>query len=50
LERRGETGEGSSLMNQSIEQMKNIDQIVKDSVTKVQGLGEQSKEISSLFK
>ncbi|KGX90977.1 methyl-accepting chemotaxis protein [Pontibacillus marinus] len=43
------TGEGSTLMNQSVEQMSNIDQLVKDSVSKVQGLDEQSKEISKLI-
>jgi len=43
------TDEGSTLMNKSVEQMKNIDQIVKDSVSKVQGLDEQSKEISKLI-
>lgn len=43
------TDEGSTLMNQSVKQMNDIDQIVKDSVTKVQGLDEQSKEISKLI-
>jgi len=42
------TGDGSKLMEQSVEQMKAIDQIVQDSVQKVQGLDAQSKEVSKL--
>ncbi|QDP38785.1 methyl-accepting chemotaxis protein [Radiobacillus deserti] len=42
------TDEGSSLMENSIQQMTTIDQIVKDSVIKVKGLDTQSQEISKL--
>ncbi|WP_068673486.1 methyl-accepting chemotaxis protein [Oceanobacillus sp. Castelsardo] len=40
--------EGTDLMNSSMSQMENIDSIVQDSVKKVQGLDEQSREISKL--
>jgi len=40
------TKEGSVLMNQSVEQMKQIDQIITESVKQVQGLNKQSDEIS----
>ncbi|GAA0493206.1 methyl-accepting chemotaxis protein [Salinibacillus aidingensis] len=42
------TGEGQQLMEQSVEQMTTIDHIVQDAVKKVQGLDQQSKEISKL--
>lgn len=42
------TKEGSLLMSQSVNQMGTIDSIVKDAVNKVQGLDQQSKEISKL--
>lgn len=42
------TGEGRQLMEKSVNQMMVIDQIVKDSVSKVKGLDDQSKEISKL--
>ncbi|RDW20763.1 methyl-accepting chemotaxis protein [Oceanobacillus chungangensis] len=42
------TKDGSELMNKSIQQMGRIDQIVQDSVQKVQGLDKQSQEISNL--
>jgi methyl-accepting chemotaxis protein len=42
------TDEGHQLMQSSVEQMKTIDKIVKDAVKKVQGLDNQSKEISKL--
>ncbi|MFD2216719.1 MULTISPECIES: methyl-accepting chemotaxis protein [Metabacillus] len=42
------TKEGSLLMSQSVNQMQTIDSIVKDAVNKVQGLDQQSKEISKL--
>ncbi|MFD1360420.1 methyl-accepting chemotaxis protein [Lentibacillus salinarum] len=42
------TDEGSHLMNNSEEQMNKIDQIVQDTVQKVQGLDTQSQEISKL--
>ncbi|MFC2947690.1 methyl-accepting chemotaxis protein [Virgibacillus sediminis] len=42
------TGDGSKLMQESVQQMNMIDQIVKESVEKVQGLDTQSKEISKL--
>ncbi|MCD5322274.1 MULTISPECIES: methyl-accepting chemotaxis protein [Pontibacillus] len=42
------TKEGSDLMNQSVDQMKRIDSIVKTSVESVRGLDTQSKEISKL--
>lgn len=42
------TNKGSQLMNQSVSQMKTIDHIVKDAVLKVQGLDQQSQEISKL--
>lgn len=44
------TDEGSELMKKSVQQMKTIDAIVKESVTKVQGLDDQTKEISKLVK
>jgi methyl-accepting chemotaxis protein len=40
--------EGTDLMNSSMNQMENIDSIVQDSVKKVQGLDDQSREISKL--
>ncbi|HHU18914.1 MAG TPA: methyl-accepting chemotaxis protein [Bacilli bacterium] len=43
-----ETNLGNQSMNQSITQMGNIDQIVKDSVIKVEGLDQQTQEISQL--
>lgn len=42
------TNEGSDLMNQSMEQMKVVDEIVRDAVNKVRGLDEHSREISQL--
>ncbi|RDW15342.1 methyl-accepting chemotaxis protein [Oceanobacillus chungangensis] len=42
------TKDGSELMKKSIQQMERIDQIVQDSVQKVQGLDKQSQEISNL--
>ncbi|MGG0716989.1 methyl-accepting chemotaxis protein [Robertmurraya massiliosenegalensis] len=42
------TEDGSHLMTQSVEQMSNIDQLVQESVTKVQQLSTQSNEISKL--
>ncbi|MGM8365436.1 methyl-accepting chemotaxis protein [Virgibacillus sp. W0181] len=42
------TSEGSTLMTQSVNQMNYIDQIVAESVEKVQGLDRQSDEISKL--
>ncbi|WP_102028139.1 methyl-accepting chemotaxis protein [Salirhabdus sp. Marseille-P4669] len=42
------TDDGSKLMNQSVNQMAMIDSIVQDSVEKVFGLAQQSKEISKL--
>ena len=42
------THEGNELMEQSIHKMKMIDGIVKEAVTKVRGLDQQSKDISSL--
>ncbi|WP_068676431.1 methyl-accepting chemotaxis protein [Oceanobacillus sp. Castelsardo] len=42
------TQEGSKLMESSRSQMENIDQIVQNSVQKVQGLNKQSEEISKL--
>ena len=42
------TEDGAKLMRQSVEQMSNIDRIVKDSVVKVQQLDVQSNEISKL--
>ncbi len=44
------TGNGSHLMKESVQQMSAINDIVKDSVVKVQGLDKQSKEISKLVK
>lgn len=44
------TQKGTSLMNESIDQMKKIDTIVAESVDKVQGLDHQSNEISKLVK
>jgi len=41
---------GNEYMNKSIEQMGNIDQIVKEAVTKVEGLNKQSEQISDLVK
>ena len=43
-----ETNIGHDSMNQSIKQMDKIDQIVKDSVTKVESLDQQTQEISQL--
>ncbi|WP_143262148.1 methyl-accepting chemotaxis protein [Sediminibacillus massiliensis] len=43
------TNEGSGLMTDSVMQMKNIELIVKEAVSKVQGLDAQSKEISKLI-
>ncbi|KAB8136860.1 methyl-accepting chemotaxis protein [Gracilibacillus oryzae] len=42
------TEQGSQFMKTSVTQMKTIDQIVQDSITKVQGLDRQSQEISKL--
>ncbi|GAE33727.1 methyl-accepting chemotaxis protein [Halalkalibacter akibai] len=42
------TTEGSQLMDSSIKQMKQIDEIVQDSVQKVKGLDAQSQQISTL--
>lgn len=42
------TGEGSQLMNLSIQQMTAIDSIVKETVLKVDGLSEQSQKITKL--
>lgn len=42
------TKEGSQLMQRSVSQMQMIDKIVKESITKLHGLEEQSKEISTL--
>lgn len=42
------TEEGSHLMQRSVSQMQMIDKIVKESISKLNGLEEQSKEISSL--
>jgi methyl-accepting chemotaxis protein len=44
------TGQGSQLMESSVKQMSLIDQIVQEAVAKVQGLDEQSQEISKLVK
>src|SRR5699024_7921847 len=44
------TDEGSVLMNQSKAQMETIDQMVRGAVENVQGLGEQTAEISQLVK
>ncbi|MCA0971488.1 methyl-accepting chemotaxis protein [Halobacillus litoralis] len=44
------TGNGSQLMKESVLQMSTINDIVKSSVEKVQGLDKQSKEISKLVK
>ncbi|SDK20464.1 methyl-accepting chemotaxis protein [Sediminibacillus albus] len=44
------TKDGSSMMVSSVDQMKNIERIVKDAVSKVQGLDSQSQEISKLIK
>lgn len=41
-------GEGRELMNTSVDQMKKIDQIVKSAAVKVDGLDQQSQEISTL--
>ena len=43
-----ETNLGNEYMNKSINQMNNIDQIVKDAVIKVEGLDQQTQEISKL--
>ena len=43
------TNDGASLMEQSHEQMQVIDKIVHESVAKVEGLDEHSKEISELI-
>ncbi len=42
------TEEGSELMDTSMHQMENVDEIVQDTVKKVQGLNEKSQEISKL--
>ncbi|MGR9047153.1 methyl-accepting chemotaxis protein [Halobacillus faecis] len=42
------TNDGSEMMLHSLNQMQNIDQIVKDAVEKVLGLDQQSQEISKL--
>lgn len=42
------TNDGREMMRHSVQQMQNIDQIVKDSVEKVLGLDKQSQEISKL--
>lgn len=42
------TNKGTTLMHQSVSQMKQIDRIVSDAVQKVQGLDKQSNEISKL--
>lgn len=42
------TDEGTKLMEQSVDQMRTIDQIVKEAVNKVKGLDTQSQEISKL--
>lgn len=42
------TADGASLMRQSVSQMERIDTIVADAVEKVQGLDEQSDQISNL--
>lgn len=44
----GMTSKGSELMTSSTEQMAKIDHIVQGAVTKVEGLDEQSQEISQL--
>ncbi|WP_153463881.1 methyl-accepting chemotaxis protein [Sediminibacillus terrae] len=43
------TQNGSSMMEKSVSQMKNIEGIVKDAVSKVQGLDAQSQQISKLI-
>ncbi|WP_440896399.1 methyl-accepting chemotaxis protein [Amphibacillus sp. Q70] len=43
-----ETDLGNEYMDRSIKQMNSIDQIVKDAVTKVEGLDKQSQQISRL--
>ena len=40
--------EGRTMMKQSVEQMNTIDEIVKNSVTKVKGLDAQTKEITKI--
>ncbi|WP_232824040.1 methyl-accepting chemotaxis protein [Paraliobacillus zengyii] len=42
------SGEGSSLMLQSVKQMENVDSIVNQAVVKVQGLDVKSKEVTKL--
>lgn len=42
------TAEGSQLMKHSVQQMKQIDQIVSEAVKQVEGLDEQSAEITQL--
>ncbi|WP_237417160.1 methyl-accepting chemotaxis protein [Halobacillus litoralis] len=42
------TNDGSEMMRHSVNQMQNIDQIVKEAVEKVRGLDQQSQEISKL--
>ncbi|MBP3951660.1 methyl-accepting chemotaxis protein [Bacillus suaedae] len=44
------TQKGSQLMHQSVSQMKTIDDVVQTSISKVEGLQEQSKKISTLVK
>lgn len=43
------TAEGSGLMKSSVSQMNAIDQLVRESVNKVQGLDLQTKEVSNLI-
>src|SRR5690606_22846435 len=42
------TADGTNLMKASVNQMNRIDEIVSDAVNKVQGLDQQSSEISNL--
>lgn len=42
------TADGTNLMKESVNQMNRIDEIVSDAVNKVQGLDQQSTEISNL--
>jgi methyl-accepting chemotaxis protein len=44
------TEDGSTLMQRSVDQMGNIDQIVKDAVKKVQGLDSQTQQIDKIVK
>lgn len=43
------TAEGTTLMNESVDQMKRIDAIISEAVGQVQGLDQQSSEISHLI-